>query len=262
MQILGKILFKGKELPFVEQITVFSEVQHIIGRYSFAAKFVEGKQVMEVACGSGYGGHLFMTKGAKSVNGGDLWEAAVRHAQITYQEHGLSYQILNATKLPFLDSTFDVIISIESIEHIVGYQDFIQECSRVLKNAQKEQTSFLLKNFVVTKDVQNFDIQDMATLVKPYFREASFYGQGVEPTYLGALNFKIQGFLKYVSYSYPAAGKIVGFCTRNNLMKMAHPMPLPPVEDFDKLLEEKFHVYPIIKGVKISPHTIFVVATK
>lgn len=275
MKTLNHFLFKGKEIPFVEQITVYSEVQHIIGRYSFASKFVEGKEVLEVACGSGYGGNLFMSKGAKSVVGGDLWESAIAHAKSTYRKEGLSYQVLNATKLPFPDSSFDVVISIETIEHVVGYNDFIRECSRVLKNggvfvcstpnkaaAQLEQKRFLLKRFVITEDIQNFDVQELDSLLKPHFRETSFYGQGSTPKYIDAVKFKLQSFLKYFSYSCPRAGKIIKFITKNKTLRMYRPMQLPKVEDFDSMLEKEYVVYQLTEDNSVSPHTIIAVARK
>jgi len=271
-KLLGSFFFKGKEIPFVEQITIYSEVQQIISRYQFASKFVEGKDVLEVACGSGYGGYYFMSKGAKTVTCGDLSESAIAYGKLNYVKKGLGFQVLNAAKLPFPDSSFDVIVSIETLEHVAGYEDFIRECGRVLKESgvfvcstpdlNKTKDSPFLKNLTVVPDEQNFTVDILRTLLRDYFKEISFYGTGHTSSYIDISRFKLQSFLKYFSYAYPKVGKVVKFVTRSKTLRMYRPMQLPIVEDFDGMLERAFIPYPLEENNNISPHTIITVARK
>jgi ubiquinone/menaquinone biosynthesis C-methylase UbiE len=39
----------------------------------------------------------------------------------------------DATKLPFKDNSFEKILAIQLIEHLIEYEEFVKECSRVLK---------------------------------------------------------------------------------------------------------------------------------
>jgi ubiquinone/menaquinone biosynthesis C-methylase UbiE len=39
----------------------------------------------------------------------------------------------DATKLPFKDNSFEKILAIQLIEHLIEYEQFVEECSRVLK---------------------------------------------------------------------------------------------------------------------------------
>jgi 2-polyprenyl-3-methyl-5-hydroxy-6-metoxy-1,4-benzoquinol methylase len=49
-------------------------------RYHFAARWCEGKRVLDVACGEGYGSAL-LARGASRVTGVDISPEAVAHAQ-------------------------------------------------------------------------------------------------------------------------------------------------------------------------------------
>ena len=272
MKALHWLLFKGKEIPFVEQITGDYEVQQIISRYSFAAQFVKERDTLEVACGSGYGGYYFMRKGAKSVIGGDLRESSIAYARANYVNKGLSFQVLNAAKLPFKDSSFDTIISIETLEHVVGYKDFIRECSRVLRDGgvfvcstpfeNRTENSYFLKKLTVVPDEQNFTSDSVRTLMEDYFKEINIYGTGRASSYMDYLIIKLGSFLKYLSYSYPMAGKVIKFVTNNKTLRRYHPMQLPKVDDFDRMLESEYVFYPLAEDKSESPHTIIAVAYK
>lgn len=73
-------------------------------RYYFASKFCEGKDVLEVACGSGQGlGYL--AKRARKVIGGDCTENLVKAAQKYYKDH-IEVKQLDAHKLPFESKIF------------------------------------------------------------------------------------------------------------------------------------------------------------
>lgn len=103
-------------------------------RYQFARMFVKGRQVLDAACGDGYGSHI-LSECAKSVMGLDIDENVVRRANAKYKKSNLSYTAGSVDKLPFADGEFDVIVSFETIEHIDGraQQMCLSEMKRVLK---------------------------------------------------------------------------------------------------------------------------------
>lgn len=108
-------------------------IQDHLGRYAFAAEFVKEKVVLDVACGSGYGSAYLFDKGAKMVVGGDISSEAMEDARVSYVRPGVEFLLLDATKLPFADNSFEAIVSMETIEHLGQYQDYLSECKRVLK---------------------------------------------------------------------------------------------------------------------------------
>lgn len=102
-------------------------------RYYFASTFSEGKDLLEVACGAGQGlGYL--ARGARRVTGGDIDEHILNIAQEHYKErNNIHLYRFDAHKLPFKDTSFDVVILYEAIYYLAHPEKFLAECRRVLK---------------------------------------------------------------------------------------------------------------------------------
>ncbi len=101
-------------------------------RYKWASQFIQGKDVLEVACGAGQGLGYLLIKGAKRVVGGDVDEEIVRCAQNYYKEKVEIFQF-DAHKFPFGENSFDVIILFEAIYYLRNPEKFLLECKRVLR---------------------------------------------------------------------------------------------------------------------------------
>jgi SAM-dependent methyltransferase len=102
-------------------------------RYHYVLPYVADKRVLDVACGEGYGSAL-MSKVASHVAGVDVAHEAVAHASHTYAARSnLEFVEASCTKLPFPDAAFDVVVSFETIEHIAGQIEFLDEIKRVLR---------------------------------------------------------------------------------------------------------------------------------
>ena len=102
-------------------------------RYLTAKKFIQGKTVLDIACGEGYGSYLMKKWGAKTVQGVDIDQATIDKATDMFREEGLQYLCHTAEELPFNDYSFDVIVSFETIEHLDSADKFLHEIKRVLK---------------------------------------------------------------------------------------------------------------------------------
>lgn len=72
-----------------------------INRYAFAANYVRGKRVLDVACGPGYGSSYLQKGGAKLVIGGDISRDALQEANLRFQHRDVFFVQLDATNLPF-----------------------------------------------------------------------------------------------------------------------------------------------------------------
>lgn len=104
-----------------------------IDRYLFAADIVRGLNVLDVACGTGYGARCMLEKGARRVTGVDLSLEAVGYARERYGgEGGGEFACGDAVRLPFAGGSFDAVVSFETLEHIRAYGRFLAECRRVL----------------------------------------------------------------------------------------------------------------------------------
>lgn len=99
-------------------------------RYKFAMPFAENKDVLDIACGEGYGSACLARLGARSVVGVDIDEEAVAHAR---RKYGIEARVGNADSIPAGDDEFDLIVSFETIEHIADPGGFLDECVRVCR---------------------------------------------------------------------------------------------------------------------------------
>jgi ubiquinone/menaquinone biosynthesis C-methylase UbiE len=115
-------------VPEKSEPNVFWE--HIY-RYRFAASFAAGKEVLDIACGEGYGTAALIQAGAKSVLGMDISEESCSHAR---RKYGIDARIGNAEQIALPDGSVDLVVSFETIEHVPHPELFVKECRRVLRS--------------------------------------------------------------------------------------------------------------------------------
>lgn len=102
-------------------------------RYRGFLTELEGKTVLDAACGVGYGTHLIATHGAKHVTGIDLSTDALEVAKSDFQHPNISYRKANCLNLPFDSESFDAVTSFETIEHLESPAKFLEELHRIIK---------------------------------------------------------------------------------------------------------------------------------
>lgn len=112
----------------------FMAKQHI-QRYAYARRFVVGKKVLDVACGTGYGCPLLLKHGAESYTGIDLDPEAISLAMSRYLKyHRAKFIQADAQEDDILENeSYDVIVSFETIEHIKQYDKFLKKLYASLK---------------------------------------------------------------------------------------------------------------------------------
>jgi SAM-dependent methyltransferase len=103
--------------------------EHIY-RYRFATKFARGKVVLDIACGEGYGSAALKRAGAAKVIGVDLSEEACAHVRSKYD---IETRVGDAEAIPLDDSSVDLVVSFETIEHVGKPARFLDEIKRVLR---------------------------------------------------------------------------------------------------------------------------------
>jgi SAM-dependent methyltransferase len=98
-----------------------------------ARRCLTGGRVLDAGCGEGYGAALLGTSGAAQVVGLDYDFGAVRHATRRYD--GLTGVQGNLVRTGFADGSFDVVVSLQTVEHLWDQQQFVAECRRILAPA-------------------------------------------------------------------------------------------------------------------------------
>jgi SAM-dependent methyltransferase len=106
-------------------------IEHL-HRYALACGLATGLDVLDIACGEGYGSNL-LAGCAKSVVGVDVAADSVAHAAAKYRRHNLRYAHGSATAVPLPDAAVDLVVSFETIEHLREHDEMLSELRRVLR---------------------------------------------------------------------------------------------------------------------------------
>lgn len=146
---------KSYSLPGIDLLKIYSDEDHVVPRerayasydeknvlksdidfdhlqrYGWALGFVRGKVVVDMACGSGYGSG-WMASVAEKVIGVDISEHAIAHANKTYGNTNCEFICENISNIE-LDLQADVVVSFETVEHIVDEDSYFAAIDRILK---------------------------------------------------------------------------------------------------------------------------------
>jgi len=152
-----------------------------MSRYLAVIDMIKGKVVLDVASGTGYGSQL-LAKHAKKVTGIDYSAEAVAYAQENYPAKNLEYRVGDAQVLKSIpDSSIDIVVSMETIEHLPNPELFVKQVKRVLKpdgvfavstpndEEYREGNEFHLHEFTLV---------ELKKLMKKYFKQTDYYYQG------------------------------------------------------------------------------------
>jgi 2-polyprenyl-3-methyl-5-hydroxy-6-metoxy-1,4-benzoquinol methylase len=102
-------------------------------RYFEALQYCKEKIVLDIACGVGWGTYLLSKAGSKFVYGVDISDSAILDATKFYSQCNIEYLVSNSDQIPLGDETVDVIVCLETLEHVSNPQHFFYELSRVLR---------------------------------------------------------------------------------------------------------------------------------
>ncbi len=153
--------------------------EHLV-RYQAAQSFVEGKIVLDIASGSGYGTKLLAQK-AKKVFGVDVSEDSVVYSRENFSANNIEYKVGDGIRIPLDDASVDVVVSFETIEHIEDYAKFMLEVKRVLKSdgalvlSTPNELEFADGNHF---HLHEFGYEELKSLVSKHFKYTKSYFQG------------------------------------------------------------------------------------
>jgi len=100
--------------------TTFAQIEpKHIERYEIASQYIDGKKVLDAACGCGYGTNLLAQNGAKEVLGVDNSLEALLYAHEWWDFPNVIFKHFNLNEPDFTElGIFDTIVSFETIEHL------------------------------------------------------------------------------------------------------------------------------------------------
>lgn len=162
---------------------VGDQIEHEhVHRYLFSLQFCNGRDVLDVACGEGYGSAL-LGGVAKSVVGVDSSADAVAHASRNYASQSVAFVQADATETPLADASVDVVVCFETIEHVDDHEGLLGEIKRVLRPdgllllSTPDRETYLAGAEPNPYHVRELNRVELAALVSSHFAHVAVGGQ-------------------------------------------------------------------------------------
>lgn len=177
--------------------TESGEIRHEhLHRYAWCRPVVAGKDVLDIACGEGYGSAM-LAMHARSVKGVDIADDAIRHARATYGGvPGVEFMRGDAAQIPLPDSSIDVVVSFETIEHHDRQREMLGEIRRVLRpegvlimSSPNRPVYSELAGQRNEFHVRELDFSEFDALLRERFDHVNYYGQRLA---VGSTIFAVQ----------------------------------------------------------------------
>lgn len=222
------------DFSIVTEVTGYNvtqeQIERMYARYHFASSFCEGKNVLEVACGSGQGlGYL--TKKAKKIIGVDIDKKLLEIANKYY--HGrdkIQLMQADAQQLPFEDKSFDVVILYEAIYYLSYPEKFIEESYRILQDGG------MIFICTVNKDWHDFNpspystkyfsAKELYSLLKQKFYKVEIYG--AFPISIDSVKDKVISLIKRAAVKFHLIPKTMKGKELFKRIFCGRLFPLPP----------------------------------
>jgi 2-polyprenyl-3-methyl-5-hydroxy-6-metoxy-1,4-benzoquinol methylase len=158
-----------------------------LGRYNFALNILkETDIVLDAACGSGYGSDILAIK-AKQVTALDFSDHAINYAQKNYPKSNIVFKKVDLNKkIDLADNSIDVIVSFETLEHVLNQDSMLGEFKRVLKPEGKLIIS-TPDNDIISGGIKSdnpYHVKELSkdqfiSLIGKYFSLIELYDQGI-----------------------------------------------------------------------------------
>jgi 2-polyprenyl-3-methyl-5-hydroxy-6-metoxy-1,4-benzoquinol methylase len=101
-------------------------------RYEFARPLCRAREVLDAACGVGYG-TAYLAEEAGRVIGVDVDADAIAYAGARYARRNVEFVQQDLADLDLPEDSFDVVVSFETIEHLEQPEAFLAHAARVLR---------------------------------------------------------------------------------------------------------------------------------
>jgi 2-polyprenyl-3-methyl-5-hydroxy-6-metoxy-1,4-benzoquinol methylase len=109
-----------------ETVVLRTTLADHLRRYRLAKRYAVGRCVLDAACGSGYGSAMLKRVSGRPVVGVDYRIEALRYARQRYGRPGVLFVQADLDRFDWPYGAFEVVVSLETIEHLRNPRDFIR----------------------------------------------------------------------------------------------------------------------------------------
>jgi 2-polyprenyl-3-methyl-5-hydroxy-6-metoxy-1,4-benzoquinol methylase len=191
-------------------------------RYEFAGQFVANKNVVDVASGPGYGTAYLSEQAGKTVLGLDVDQETVNAATHNYG-HKANFKKIEGYNWDIEPNTVDVVVSLETFEHLDQPEAFLLAAKKVLKTNGKLILSTPINESegrfkpVNPYHLREYTWNELGEIISKYFTIESRYSQVAKS---GELSAKMNDsrFLKVIKNLIPTSVKALLLNTLNENM--------------------------------------------
>lgn len=154
------------------------QLERMCHRYYWAGEYCAGRDVLEVACGTGPGLRYLASK-AHSLKAGDYSAEVLARAK-AHLGDAVDLRAFDAQEIPYPDGSFDVIMMFEALYYIPSAERFVAQARRLLRpggvllivNANKDLYDFNPSPFSIVYH----GVTELRDLVRAGGFEPSFFG--------------------------------------------------------------------------------------
>ncbi|MEP6516251.1 methyltransferase domain-containing protein [Microcoleus vaginatus] len=158
-------------------------------RYALALELAQGKSVLDIASGEGYGS-AYLSKVANSVIGVDIDRECVNFSRNKYGNiANLEFVVGSCDAIPLSSESLDIVTSFETLEHHDKHDEMMREIKRVLKpggvlviSAPNRLTYSENPQSASANPNNQFHVKEpyeyqFVSLLSRYFKNVKLYGQ-------------------------------------------------------------------------------------
>lgn len=224
----GDLAFTGERVVVDKMQNRPDILREHLARYEFAAQFTEGLNVLDAACGTGYGSEIL---NANNYFGIDVSKEAIDYAKEKYQGYFNIEDLEKELEIP----SVDVVVSFETIEHLENPHNFLDW----VKDNSKAFVFSIPINMPSEFHKQVYSVEQIKELIGKYFKHCVFLGQDDDkigilenPKYIVGVATNIE--LPSVSFIVPTLGREEGLkkCL-DSIKELNYPQELIDVNVLD-----------------------------
>lgn len=164
-----------------------------LSKFHFACQYATDQLVLDAGCGAGQGTAYLARTGARYVMGVDISPEALAYASGRYVSpdgpQNLAFGRMDVTRLAFRDQSFDMITSIEVIEHLDKPEDYVAEIHRLLRSSgvlvlstPNKHLSSPTPGSMWPHHIHEFYPDELQALLERYFSAVEMWGLSI-PVY-------------------------------------------------------------------------------